>query len=437
MLTKLNRRHFLKTTAALAVLPAAASLAAPNFAELAAKVSDVQLLPPEYGKTTIWGYAGGTPGPEVRVAQGARVQRTLSNGLPQDTSIHWHGIRIDNAMDGVSGLTQAAIKPGDIFNYDFVAPDAGTYWYHAHNNSTEQVARGLYGPLIVEEPDQQDVDREEVLILDDWRIDPDTFQIDSDFNAAHDFSHAGRLGNASNARSFSLRLEGLEGWAVALDGMPLVTPRKIEGVFDLGPAQRIDLFVDVIATLGETAHIIQTARDQSFSQVAFEVTAGGTETQRDAPQPLPANSHTMVNLTQARHLSLKMEGGAMGGLRSATLGGVQKSMGEIVEAGKFWAFNGAADGMDGPPLAELSRGEHVRLTLVNDTSFAHAMHLHGMHFHEIGADGSLGPLRDTTMVNRGTQSEIAFVADNPGQWLLHCHMLAHSASGMATKIVVS
>ena len=89
-------------------------------------------------------------------------------------------------MDGVAGLTQPAVEPGQAFDYDFVAPDAGTYWYHAHNRSVEQVARGLYGALIVEEDEAPEVDREEVLILDDWLLDPETAQINPDFDSVHD-----------------------------------------------------------------------------------------------------------------------------------------------------------------------------------------------------------------------------------------------------------
>ncbi len=459
----LSRRGFLVSTAAvLAARPALTQVATPGLI-LNAGVADVQLLPETYGKTTIWGFDATSPGPEIRVRQGARVQRTLTNNLPQATSTHWHGIRISNAMDGVAGLTQTAVPPGASFEYDFVAPDAGTYWYHAHNRSFEQVARGLYGALIVEEPEPLDVDREEVLIFDDWRIDPETAQIDSEFGASHDTSHGGRLGNyittngiynlaldarrnerlrlrlinASNARIFALRLEGLDGWTVALDGMPLVAPQKVTDTIFLGSAQRVDLIVDVVADVGETAHIAQLDRDETFSQVAFEVRSGGTGTKRGAPVPLPPNPHPVVDLNNARALTLRMEGGAMGGLSSATLGGESKTMREVVDSGRYWAFNGAADGLDGPPLAKLTRGEHVRITIANETAFPHVMHLHGMHFHEISETGRLGPLRDTTLIDRGAEREIAFVANNPGQWLLHCHMLSHAASGMSTRIVVA
>ena len=435
----------------------------PNAEKLQARVADMQLLPEEYGRTTIWGYSGTMPGPEIRVAQGSRVQRQLFNGLPQATSTHWHGIRINNAMDGVSGLTQRAVEPGESFNYDFVAPDAGTYWYHAHNRSFEQVARGLYGALIVEESSPPDVDAEDVLLLDDWLVDPATGQIDSNFESPHDRSHAGRNGNfiatngvsglaktarknerrrlriinAANARLFELRLEGLDGWVVALDGMPLPQPEKIGQSLILGPAQRADVFVDVTADVESSAYLLAILDGKALPQVRYDVTGQSATTRRNMPKPLPGNSHQMAKLEGATALSLNMEGGAMGGLRAAKLNGERLNFRQLVREGQFWAFNGAIGTADNPPLAKLSRGENVRLRIHNDTAFPHAMHLHGMHFHEVTEDGRLGPLRDTTLLFGDQTREIAFVADNPGKWLLHCHMLSHAASGMMTRIEVA
>ena len=459
----ISKRDFLRMSAAgLAYMPNALS-AQTDLLSVTARVADVQLLPDDYGKTQIWGFDGIAPGPEIRVTQGARVKRRIINDLPDPTSTHWHGIRIENAMDGVAGLTQEPVRPGQSFDYDFVAPDAGTYWYHAHNRSFEQVARGLQGALIVEEPEPIDVDREEVLILDDWRIDPETAQIADTFGAMHDLSHAGRLGNyittngtynlarkvkrherlrlrlinASNARIFQLGLDGLEGWVVAMDGMPLATPRPVEGPFLLSSAQRVDLIVDVTAEMGSAGHLVQLGGDETFSQVAFEVTSDGARAPRGTPRPLPPNAHAMPDLANARDIALLMEGGAMGGMRGAMMGGRMSSMRDMMQAGNFWAFNGAVGGMDGPPLAELSLGETVRLKITNDTSFPHAMHLHGMHFYEIERDGSLGAFRDTTLLDRGEVRDIAFVADNPGKWLLHCHMLSHAAAGMMAWVNVS
>lgn len=457
----LTRRNILLGGAALAALPRTA-FAQTGIENLYAAAFDQQLLPGDYGPTTLWGYGGSTPGTEIRVAQGARIQRRLVNGLDQPTSVHWHGIRIDNAMDGVAGLTQDAVAPGESFDYDFTVPDAGTFWYHAHQRSFEQVGRGLYGPLIVEEADPLDIDREEVLVLDDWLIDPESGQLADSFGNMHDFSHAGQIGNlvtangvrdleisakrherlrlrlinASNARLFQLQLSGLEGWIVALDGMPLGEPRQVTGPFLLGPAQRADLIVDVTAEPGESAHLVSVERDEGFALTNFPVSSG-TAARRSTPLPLPPNPVPRPDLGQARALELRMEGGAMGGMRAARLGGEVQPMGTLVEAGMFWAFNGAVGTMDGPPLAELSLGESVRLKIINDTVFPHAMHLHGMHFHELSEDGTLGDLHDTTLLLRGETREVAFVADNPGDWLLHCHMLSHAVAGMTTRLRVA
>ena len=457
-----NRRKFLLGGAALCA--SARMSVAQNVKEtLSAEEASIQLLPEKYGETRIWGFEGAAPGPEIRVVQGSRVKRRLINNLPEATSTHWHGVRIDNAMDGVAGLTQNAVAQGASFDYDFTVPDAGTYWYHSHNRSFEQVARGLHGALIVEESEPLDIEREEVLILDDWLLDPETAQIADTFGAMHNLSHAGRLGNyittngrynlakrvkrndrlrlrlinASNARVFQLALDGLEAWIVALDGMPLTQPTKVEGPFILAPAQRMDLIADVTAETGNAGHIIQIDRNERFSQVAFEVTGDASRARREVPKPLPPNAHAMPLLAEALTLELLMEGGAMGGMRGAMMGGRMSSMRDMMQAGSFWAFNGMVGGMDGEPLATLTRGETVRLKIVNDTAFPHGMHLHGMHFHEIKPDGSLGSLRDTTLLDRGTTREIVFVADNPGKWLLHCHMLSHAASGMMTWIDVA
>ncbi len=461
----LSRRHFLGTAAASAMAGLPQNLLAANGAYLPieARVADVQLAPPSYPQTEIWGYDGRMPGPEIRLPQGQRVQRTLQNNLPQATSIHWHGIRSDNAMDGVAGLTQEAVAIGANFDYDFQVPDAGTYWYHAHNRSTEQVARGLYGALIVEEADAADVDREEVLVLDDWLLNPDTAQIDPEFTSRHDRSHAGRRGNfvatngryqlslpvvqnerlrlrlinAANARIFVLKLAGLEGWIVALDGMPLPTPQPVTKELLLAPGQRIDLFVDVTADVGESAHLLRIDDEKRVSQVAFSVLALGTRTRRGMPLPLPPNpDQEVTGLEGALRSRLNMAGGAMGSLDAAILQGERKTFQSLVQANQFWAFNGII-GMTETPLLEADLGQTVRLEIFNDTVFPHAMHLHGMHFREVLKDGTLGPLRDTLLTFGGDTREIAFMANNPGDWLFHCHMLSHADSGMMTWLKVN
>ena len=441
--------------------PRMLTAATQDTADLLAREASVQLAPPGYPHTAVWAFDGALPGPVIRVPQGGRVRRRLVNALPQPTSVHWHGVRIDNRMDGVAGLTQPAVEPGGDFLYDFVAPDAGTYWYHAHNRSAEQVARGLYGALVVEEAEGPDVDRDEVLILDDWRLDPETAQIHESFGNPHDRSHAGRYGNyiatnglsdlslvvrqgerlrlrlvnAANARIFGVDLDGLAGWVAALDGMPLGRPGAIAETLLLAPGQRADLIVDVTAAPGETARLVGRNRDGGISLAAFPVRgAGGTR--RAEPAALPPNPDMAPpSLDETRPLRLVMEGGAMGRLTAATLNGTRQDFRSLARANQFWAFNGRV-GMTEAPFAELARGETVRLELVNDTAFPHAMHLHGMHFREILPEGGFGALRDTVTLFRGEAREIVFKAGNPGDWMLHCHMLSHAESGMMTWVRV-
>jgi len=459
----LTRRAFcgaLAGAAGLASLPVRAGSPAP----LTARVTSAQIAPSKYPATEVWAYDGQLPGPVLRVPQGGRVSRRLVNELPVPTSVHWHGIRIDNAMDGVAGLTQDAVPPGETFDYDFVVPDAGTYWYHAHTNSFEQVARGLAGALIVEEAEAPDIDRDEVLLLDDWLIDPADGQFMLPFGHMMSLSHGGRLGNVigsngtidlsrparsnerlrlrlingSNARIFVLKLDGLTGWTVALDGMPLPAPEAVTAELVLAPAQRIDLIVDVTASPSETAGLLRLDDNNLWrAQVRFPVQGAAASARREAPKALPPNPRMEPpGVKDARRLEMAMQGGAMGRMASARFNGTPHGFRDLAQRGQFWALDGQV-GLGDAPFATLDRGETVTLRLTNETAFPHAMHLHGMHFRQVSGDGSLGPLRDTILSLPGEPLEIAFTADNPGKWLFHCHMLGHAASGMTTWIEVA
>ena len=453
----MDRRTFLTGTAALAALPTHASARQ----QLVAQPGRLQIAPPGYAPTNLWTFDGLSPGPEIRIRQGQRIQRQLINELNVPTSIHWHGIRIDNAMDGVPDLTQPPVAPGDSFSYDFICPDAGTFWYHSHLHSVEQVERGLYGPLIVEEAAPPDVDAEHVLVLDDWRLDQ-TAQITSDFDNGHDLSHAGRIGNvvttngaqdytlntargdrlrlrlinAANARIFNLGPAGMRGWIVATDGMPVARPRQVREPFALAPAQRIDLIVDIEADAGEEAVLVDVAGNDAYAQATFRVTSGGTL--RDtAPLPLPPNPNsTAPDDPASRTLPVRMQGGAMRWLSEADTNDGLRSGRDLAGDGLFWALNDFA-GRPTEPLATLDRDEPVRLDFINDTRWPHAMHLHGHHFFELDASGAPGDFRDTTLVQPGQTRSVLFAAHNPGDWLLHCHMLGHHTAGMGTWLRVA
>ncbi len=450
----LTRRSFLATTAAAVASPVFAGTK-PQI--IRAMPSDVQLAPADRPMTRIWSYGGATPGKALRYRRDDRLAATLDNGLPQDTTIHWHGLRLPNAMDGVPGLTQDAVKPGGSFDYAFDLTDAGTYWYHSHLQGWEQVARGLHGPLIIEETTPPDVDRDLTLVLDDWRLNEEA-QIHDSFGALHDWSHAGRIGNwvtangevefkqpvqrgerlrlrlinAANARIFSASLKGLEGAIVALDGQPLDAPMEMERI-TLTPAQRVDLIVDV--TEAEEALIISHERDGEYVLAGFPVT--GSSPQRDTPIPTlePNEVPPLGPLTAARTARVVMEGGAMGRLAEARMGDETLPLRDLAQRGKVWAFNGRVDPPE-DPIVSARLGETVVIEIINDTRWPHAMHLHGHHFRRLSAEGAPGPFRDTTLIAPGDRADLAFVADNPGAWLLHCHMLEHSAAGMSTWVQV-
>ena len=457
-----SRREFLRGAGAIALLCPAGGWVSAAYAEdheaiaLHARPGTARLAPTDYPDTPIWGYDGRVPGPTIRVRQGDRVARRFVNGLPQPSTVHWHGVRLENSMDGAPELTQPLVQPGAEFLYDFVPPDAGTYWYHAHHRTFEQMARGLYGALVVEEHAPPEVDRDEVLLLDDWRLASDASIHDS-FGALHDWAHAGRIGNwvtvngesawsreasryerlrlrlvnAATARIFSLDLKHLEGWVVALDGQPLAAPQAFAPLV-LAPGQRVDLIVDVVAGEDAEAFLVSREREEDYALAAFPVRDMVRSARLPAPASLPPNPvPPLGDLAHARGETLRMEGGAMGRMRQAVLGGRSTGVRELAAQGKVWAFNGLAE-MPDAPLFDARRGETVRLTMINDTVWPHAMHLHGHHFRVIASDGAAGPLRDTLLMERDTVVEIAFVADNPGDWLLHCHMPEHSISGMTT-----
>ena len=475
----LSRRKLLAASGAAVGLVASAPLRSlaqdsNGFEELVAGPATVPLLGSEGPPSELWTYGGTSPGPVIRARQGDVVKIRLRNHLPQPTSTHWHGIRIDNAMDGVTGLTQDAVPPGGFFDYQFVAPDAGTYWYHSHNKSWEQLARGLYGPLIIEEKDPLHVDREMILIIDDWRLDEGGQIHTASFGQMRDWSHAGRLGNwltingvstpdlkvrrgerlrlrlinCANARIVNLKLDGLAPLLIALDGQPLAQPESIgpDGVLTLAPAQRADLLLDVALAPGESAAIVEASRQDGIviGRVVSEGDAGNGLAGGEIPS-LASNLLPEPDLSDPLKLNLVMAGGAMGGLGSAVYQGRELSMRDLVASGQVWAFNGVA-GMPEKPLAHIQAGRNVVLNFVNDTAWPHAMHVHGHHFRTIARngrpvngsdDGGHGPWRDTELVGPEETITVAFLADNPGKWLIHCHMLEHQAAGMKTWFEVS
>jgi FtsP/CotA-like multicopper oxidase with cupredoxin domain len=456
----MNRRQFLATSAAALAASSVPRLAiaqtAPRQFDLTAGRIDKALYP-EGGNSSLWAYNSTVPGPEIRVAKGDRIKVNFRNELEEPTSIHWHGIRIANAMDGVSDLTQEPVQPGEEFVYEFDVPDAGTYWYHAHNKSWNQVGRGLYGPLIIDEPEPPfDAAHDLTLVIDDWRLAAPGVLDEESFGSMMDWSHGGRLGNwvtvngeagpsfklqageayrmrlvnAANARVLEFDLNSFGAKVLAYDGQALPEALTLEySPFMLGPSQRVDLLIVPEEDFTLDALFDEDPFPLAEFQVAGEVNAAV------AIPALPMNDLPEPDLANARRVQVVMEGGAMGGFVDITYKG-EKLEGEAFPRTKqSWAFNGVAN-LAEDPLFAAKAGETIIIETVNKTAWVHAMHIHGHHFRVLsrssaGVDEGQ-PWRDTFLIGGEQTAEIAFVADNPGRWLYHCHMLEHAAAGMNT-----
>jgi FtsP/CotA-like multicopper oxidase with cupredoxin domain len=358
-----------------------------------------------------WSYDGAVPGPTLRLKRGEELRVRLVNELPEPTTIHWHGVRLPNSMDGVPHLTQPPVAPGASFDYRFRPPDAGTFCYYAFG----QVDHGLYGALIVEEGQPVGADREIVLAL----------------GASHDPGGAGgsplvngsvrpniavragerlrlRLINATGARGVAVRIDGHSMWVMAIDGQP-AEPFLARDRVALAPGSRVDLFIDAVRQPGASSPLLAGFRDeQSIAQLVYESTSAARAAPRSDPLPLPANPlPARIDLKT----SLKVE--------------LALGTGKPLDPA-------------GPPLFTVRRGRAVTLTLRNPTGDAQAVHLHGHHFRLLDRlDDGWKPYWLDTLVVGAQVERIAFVADNPGKWLIHGRRLEQMDADTAVWFAVT
>jgi FtsP/CotA-like multicopper oxidase with cupredoxin domain len=370
-------------------------------------------------------------------------------------------------MDGVPGLTQPPIAPGQSFVYEFDVPDAGTYWYHPHVRSAEQVGRGLSGALIVEEREPIRVDRDVAWVLSDWRLLRDA-QISDDFGSMHDMSHNGRVGNtvtvngrvpetfavrrgerirlrlinAANARIFGLTFAGHDPMVIAYDGHPVEPHQPAGGRIILGPAMRIDLILDTTGKPGERFQVADSfyrGLQYRLLDLLYEDQVVREQRLQD-PIGLQANTMPEPDVLGAEHHEIVFNGGMMGGMMMRERG-MGMNMMEMMQGGKMWFINGQAHlGHVHAPMLTLRRGRSCVLAMSNETMWWHPMHLHGHAFRVISRNGKPTQYRewqDTVLLAPREKVEVAFVADNPGDWMFHCHILEHQESGMMGMIRVA
>lgn len=403
-----------------------------------------------------WTYDGTLPGRQLRASIGDELTVTVTNTTSDPTSVHWHGLALRNDADGVPGLTQSPIGPGDRFTYRFVTDIPGTYWFHPHAGT--QLDRGLYAPLIVEDPHEPlGYDDEWVVVLDDW-LDGIAGTPDDVFAALQRGAGGGHMGRGGQAVSpllggdagdvtypYYLLNGRIRAAPVTFTNKPgrRVRIRLINAGSDtafrvaLGghrmrvthadgyPVEHVDTDA-VLIGMGERYDVLVTLRDGTFPLVALaegkNATALGiVRTDTGAPPPADVRPAELNRLVIA---SAKLRATEQVRLPRRDVD-VEHRLGLTGGMMRYeWGINGQVYDPDRPLM--VSQGQRVRLTLINQTMMWHPMHLHG-HTFQVGA---AGPRKDTVAVLPHQAVTCDLDADNPGRWMLHCHNTYHAEAGM-------
>ncbi|NLU69455.1 multicopper oxidase family protein [Streptomyces sp. HNM0574] len=438
------------------------------------------------GRTvSTWAYGDRLPGREIRVTAGGTLALTLANHLPEATSAHWHGLALRNDMDGVPGVTQRPVKPGASFEYRFAVPHPGTYWFHPH--SGVQQDRGLYAPLIVEDPKEPlAYDREWVVVLDDWVDGVDGSTPDAVLaelgrgmggmdHGGHTMSHASATSGKTPSPSPSGPSRMMMGATSKLLGGDagdvdypyyLLNGRTAEDpeTFRAKPGERVRL--RLVNAGGDTAfrvalggHGMTVTHTDGFpcEHADTEALLLGMGERYDVLVTVKDGVFPLTALAEGKKRTalavLRTGGGAAPepSVRPAELDGKLLTAGKLRSAEQVrlksrrpdrrieltltgsmadydWGINGEA--YDPDRRYGLRAGERVRLSFRNRTHMWHPMHLHGHTF--ALPDG--GPRKDTAIVLPGKRLDVDFDADNPGLWMTHCHNVYHGESGMMTVL---
>ena len=441
---------------------------------------------------TTWAFDGKVPGRTLRVNAGDVVRAKVVNDLPAALTVHWHGIALRNDMDGVPDLTQKAIAPGDSFTYEFTALDPGTYFYHPHTGT--QLDRGLYGALIVDDASRPWPGTDIPLLLDDWvdgtGQDPDEVLGDlEDGMAGMDMSDdsgmdgmdvgedsgmdgmdvgedsgmdgmdmggssgsplgadiadvqyplyvvngraasaprvypvaAGeivrlRLVNAASATPFRVAFGGGRMTVVATDGFA-VEPVETDALL-IGMGERYD--VEVTVHSNGAFPLVAAAEGQGMQGLAVLRAAGGKLPPADVhPAALDGELLTLDQLRATD--AVELPAGSPDRTYDVDLTGSMAAF--------DWGITAAEKNGTTLPVKE---GERIRLVVTNNTNMWHPIHLHGHTFQVVTQNGT-GPRKDTIILTPKSTVTLDLVADNPGQWALHCHNIYHAEAGMVTTL---
>ena len=412
-----------------------------------------RMLPEPAAETALLGF--GEPGavPVLRIRLGEELWCRLANATDLPLTLHWLGMRGANAFDGVGGLTQPPVAPGESFDYRFTPPDAGTFLVRSlvPGRAGEAGGRGLAAVLVVEEKEPPRVEAEHVVVLRDPRVEP-TGAL-SAFGGREEAALAGRLGNkllvgpaetplrivaapgsrirlrlanACNARMTRLRFDSLKVQVAAVDSQAAELFEPLRASLPFPPGTRYDLVVDLPPTAGPAGGVTALLGP---GVPLVEILAEGAAVTRPTPLPspqLPLNPllPTEIKLQNALRRDLAVAGGATRG-----------TTGEPVfppPTGPVWTLAGAAGSAAGPPLFTAARGQPVVLAVTNNTGFPQPIHVHGQVVRILhGLDDGWEPYwTDTVLLPEGKVTRMAFVPDSRGRWAITSAVLERFDTGL-------
>ncbi|RED58004.1 multicopper oxidase family protein [Cohnella lupini] len=379
----------------------------------------------------VWSYNGQVPGPELRMKQGELVEVTLINkDIEVGATIHWHGLDVPNAEDGVAGATQDAVMPGGKHVYRFVAEQTGTFWYHSHQDSRVAVQMGLFGALIVEPaiPSGKSSGEDVTVITHVW--DEQGLSIGMETGVQRKQITPGtpvriRLINTQDWVRQKYVLAGTSFQVAALDGTDLHEPSDLQDTH-------------LILTTGGRADLTFLMPDHPvFLSVGSDKNLGillsrdGTGDIPDIPKtevfdPIhygtPGDTLVTANSDFDREFDLILDNKL--GFYDGQFGSLYTMNGEV---------------FPNTPMFMVQEGDLVKTTITNRGAVDHPMHLHGHHMLVLSYNGELATgspwYSDTLDVQPGDTYEVGFVADNPGLWMDHCHNLTHAAVGMSMHLM--
>ncbi len=432
-------------------------------------------------------FNGSVPGSQIRVKEGEKVKINLKNELSDPVTIHWHGIRVPNEMDGIPGVTQNAVQPGDTFTYEFTPEDPGTYMYHTHQNAVEKMDKGLYGSFIVE-PKNKKYDRDYTLMLDEWMSSPEEEESDmegmdhnsmgsnDDINTeseavdqsmdgmehgsmdmndmGHDmsaydiFTMNGKSGDSIEPlmvkegekvrirlinvgyMSHKIHLHGHDFKIAAIDGQELNEPQALEDqVVSIAPGERYDIEFTA-DTPGEwfiECHGDMAGTDGMKTTIQYE---GVSESIDKSNQDEKLPEFTFINYGGSKEGEFTLD-------QNYDVEYTMDLNTAMKDDEMVYTINDKT--FPNSENINVQKGDLVKVKLVNNSMMDdHPMHLHGHFFQVLSKNGKPlegSPiLKDTINLKPGDEYVVAFKADNPGNWLFHCHDLHHATAGMVNMV---